>query len=136
MTALVAPAVPMQSVLQLSMRAAIAVQAAIASVTGLRVREQIDIRWPNDLMLTRADGPARKCGGILIDTAARPGAGGEAAMLRHAAIGIGINVNHTSFPPELDGVATSLRRRASRASTNGARAAGSGDPGATGCGGA
>ena len=31
-------------------------------------------------------------------------------MLRHAVIGIGINVNHRKFPPSLDSVATSLRR--------------------------
>ena len=31
-------------------------------------------------------------------------------MLRYAIIGIGINVNHLTFPPELDAIATSLRR--------------------------
>jgi BirA family biotin operon repressor/biotin-[acetyl-CoA-carboxylase] ligase len=31
-------------------------------------------------------------------------------MLRYAVIGIGINVNHAIFPPELDAIATSLRR--------------------------
>ena len=31
-------------------------------------------------------------------------------MLRYAIVGIGINLNHTSFPPELDAIATSLRR--------------------------
>jgi BirA family biotin operon repressor/biotin-[acetyl-CoA-carboxylase] ligase len=31
-------------------------------------------------------------------------------MLRHAVIGIGVNVNHTEFPAEIDAIATSLRR--------------------------
>jgi BirA family biotin operon repressor/biotin-[acetyl-CoA-carboxylase] ligase len=110
LTALAAPAVPMQSALSLSLRVAIAVQSAIVTVTGFRRPEQIDIRWPNDLMLARKDGPARKCGGILIDTASNPATAAQPARLRYAVIGIGINVNQTSFPPELDAIATSLRR--------------------------
>ena len=105
MSALVSPAVPMQSVLQLSLRVAIAVQSAIASTAGFRIPDEIDIRWPNDLLLN-----GRKCGGILIDTAARAASASEPAMLRHAVIGIGINVNHRKFPPSLDTIATSLRR--------------------------
>jgi BirA family transcriptional regulator, biotin operon repressor / biotin---[acetyl-CoA-carboxylase] ligase len=110
MTALISPPIPMQSALGLSLRVAIAVQSAIASTFGFRVRDQIDIRWPNDLMLARANGPARKCGGILIDTAANPAAPPLPAMLRYAIVGIGINLNHTAFPPELDSIATSIRR--------------------------
>jgi BirA family biotin operon repressor/biotin-[acetyl-CoA-carboxylase] ligase len=110
MTALIAPPVPMQSALSLSLRVALAVQSAIASTFGFAVRDQIDIRWPNDLMLARANGPARKCGGILIDTASNPAAPPLPAMLRYAIVGIGINLNHTTFPAELDPIATSLRR--------------------------
>src|ERR1700733_8688483 len=61
MTALVAPDIPMQSALNLSLRVAIAVQSAISSVFGFRAPDQIDIRWPNDLILN-----GRKVGGILI----------------------------------------------------------------------
>jgi BirA family biotin operon repressor/biotin-[acetyl-CoA-carboxylase] ligase len=52
-----------------------------------------DLRWPNDLLLQ-----SKKCGGIL-------------TQLEGSAIiaGIGINVNHTAFPPELSQLATSLR---------------------------
>jgi BirA family biotin operon repressor/biotin-[acetyl-CoA-carboxylase] ligase len=110
MTALIAPAIPMQRALGLSLRVAIAVQAAIASTTGFRIPDQIDIRWPNDLMLTGKSGRARKCGGILIDTASNRADGLGSATLRYAILGIGVNVNHTSFPPELDPIATSLRR--------------------------
>ena len=105
MTALISPPLPMQSALSLSFTTAIAVQSAIASVAGFRRRDQIDIRWPNDLLLN-----GRKCGGILIETSAQPVPASGPAMLRHAVIGIGINVNHDVFPPELDPIATSLRR--------------------------
>jgi len=105
MSALTSPPIPMQSALRLSFAAAIAVQSAIASVTGFRVRDEIDIRWPNDLLLN-----GRKCGGILIETSAQPAPASGPAMLRYAVVGIGINCNHLSFPPELDAIATSLRR--------------------------
>src|ERR1700676_481880 len=51
MTALVAPPIPMQSALSLSLRVAIAVQSAIVSTTPFTRPNQVDIRWPNDLML-------------------------------------------------------------------------------------
>jgi BirA family biotin operon repressor/biotin-[acetyl-CoA-carboxylase] ligase len=68
---------------------------------GLATREAIlkatdlvcDLRWPNDVLIE-----SRKCAGIL-------------TMLEGSAIiaGIGINVNHSSFPTELNHIATSLR---------------------------
>jgi BirA family biotin operon repressor/biotin-[acetyl-CoA-carboxylase] ligase len=119
MTALISPDLPMQSAQHLSLSAAIAVQSAIASVTGFRIREDIDIRWPNDLMfnmpnrLNGRDGTARKLGGILIEAAAQPAPASGPTLLRYAIVGIGINVNHTAFPPELEAIATSLRRELS-----------------------
>ncbi len=65
---------------------------AIEKVTGLRC----DIRWPNDVMLGD-----RKVAGILVQL-----------IGRKAVAGIGINLNHTGFPPELAGIATSLRLHA------------------------
>jgi BirA family transcriptional regulator, biotin operon repressor / biotin---[acetyl-CoA-carboxylase] ligase len=105
MTALVAPPIPMQTSLQLSLRVAIAVQEAIVSVVGFRRRDEIDIRWPNDLLLN-----GKKVGGILIETAAQAAPAVGPAMLRYAVVGIGINCNHSRFPPEIDAIATSLRR--------------------------
>jgi BirA family biotin operon repressor/biotin-[acetyl-CoA-carboxylase] ligase len=62
---------------------------------GLAAAEAIavpcDLRWPNDVMIGD-----RKVAGILVQL-----------VEGRAIAGIGINVNHTSFPPELG--ATSLR---------------------------
>jgi BirA family biotin operon repressor/biotin-[acetyl-CoA-carboxylase] ligase len=105
MTALAAPPIPMQAALALSLRVAIAAQSAICSVFGFARPAEIDIRWPNDLMLN-----GRKVGGILIDTASNPATPTRPATLRYAIIGIGINLNQTAFPPSLDPIATSILR--------------------------
>lgn len=110
MSAIVAPPISAAVAQHLSFRTAIAVQSAIASTFGLAIREQIDIRWPNDLMFARPTGPQRKLGGILIETAANPAPAHSAAMLRFAVIGAGVNLNHMVFPVELDPIATSIRR--------------------------
>ena len=99
-SALVAPPIPPSKAMWLPLATGLAVQSAIASVTGLKA----DIRWPNDLMLR-----GRKCGGILVETSSIAGQEMESAMLRYAVIGIGINMNHQRFPEELELLATSLR---------------------------
>lgn len=104
LTMLVRPALTSNAVLTLSLLTALAAAAAIEQVTALR----IDLRWPNDLVV--GSGPARKLGGILTEAASTP-----AGALRHAAIGIGINLNQADFPPELAGTATSLLRESGAA---------------------
>jgi BirA family transcriptional regulator, biotin operon repressor / biotin---[acetyl-CoA-carboxylase] ligase len=66
----------------------LAAQEAILKSTNL----SCDLRWPNDVLIQ-----SRKCAGIL-------------TVLEGSAIiaGIGINVNHSSFPAELGAIATSL----------------------------
>src|SRR6185312_5475629 len=81
-------------VLLLSLVAGLAAQRAVAEVTGASP----DLRWPNDLLLNE-----KKFGGILVEMAS------EAARIRHVVAGIGINVNHAVFPPDLSALATSLR---------------------------
>lgn len=93
---LLRPSLVPAAALKISLATGLAAQTAIAEATGLHT----DIRWPNDLIL---DG--KKCGGILVDTAAT----GDADRLRHVVIGVGINVNHDSFPDDLRYLATSLR---------------------------
>ena len=72
----------------------LAASEAILNTTDLAC----DLRWPNDLLIQ-----TRKCAGIL-------------AELEGSAIiaGIGINVNHSAFPPELSAIATSLRMASGR----------------------
>lgn len=78
----------------LSLMTALAVHDAVARVAAL----PLDIRWPNDLIL----GVKKFCG-ILAEMSA------EVGRIRHVVIGIGINVNHTSFPAEIAPLATSLK---------------------------
>ena len=72
----------------LTLALGIATVEAISQAYGI----VCDLRWPNDLML---DG--KKTAGILVQL------NGAQAIA-----GIGINVNHTLFPPELEAEATSL----------------------------
>jgi BirA family biotin operon repressor/biotin-[acetyl-CoA-carboxylase] ligase len=95
-SALVHPPLPLRDALHLSLATGLAAQQAIHEATGV----SIDIRWPNDLLVG-----TKKLGGILVETAVEPGSD---AHLRYAVIGIGINVQHTAFPPELASIATSL----------------------------
>lgn len=97
---LIAPSLPMTMALWLSLATGLAARSAITQVTGLAA----DIRWPNDLLLG-----ARKCGGILVETAVAAARDDDRALLRYAVIGVGINVNHAAFPAELEALATSLR---------------------------
>jgi BirA family biotin operon repressor/biotin-[acetyl-CoA-carboxylase] ligase len=78
----------------LTLALGLATHTAIFEATGL----VCDLRWPNDLMLHD-----RKVAGILVQAAGR-----------HAVAGIGINVNHTEFPPDVAELATSLRLAAGR----------------------
>lgn len=102
---LLRPEMALVDALWLSLATGLAVQAAIAQATGLRT----DIRWPNDLLLGE-----RKCGGILVETSTVAPQAGAPSMLRYAVIGVGINVNHESFPDELRELATSLRQESGR----------------------
>jgi len=73
----------------LTLALGLAVVDAIRAETGL----DCDLRWPNDVLVQ-----SRKCCGIL-------------AQLHGTAVvaGIGINVNHSRFPADLESIATSLR---------------------------
>ena len=92
---LIRPTLPMKHALWLSLATGLAAQSAIAKVCHVTP----DLRWPNDLLLGEC-----KLGGILVETAVI-----QTSALRHAVIGVGINVNHAAFPPELADAATSLR---------------------------
>ncbi len=101
-SALFSPQLP-AAAFDLSLAAGLAAWDAVREVTGLTA----DIRWPNDLV-TRDVRGSRKLGGVLVEAAVRPQEDHEPAMLKYAVIGIGLNVAHRAFPPELAGTATSL----------------------------
>jgi BirA family biotin operon repressor/biotin-[acetyl-CoA-carboxylase] ligase len=100
-SALVKPSLKLRDALLLSLATGVAAWQAVKEVAGL----EVDLRWPNDLLLTREDGCSRKCGGILVESAVEPG---NDPTLRYAVIGVGINVSHVAFPKELAELATSL----------------------------
>ena len=78
----------------LTLALGLATVEAVAQATGI----QCDLRWPNDLMLDN-----RKAAGILVQL-----------VNGQAIAGIGINVNQTEFPGDIDHLATSLRLHAGR----------------------
>lgn len=78
----------------LGMIIALAVQESLAEITN----EKINIKWPNDIYFKN-----KKVCGILIEN------GIKGMNLSHAVIGIGVNVNQTSFPDDA-AKATSLHQ--------------------------
>ena len=89
------PQLPPSDVLVLSLAAGLAVHAAVERMAALA---KLDLKWPNDVLL---DG--KKFCGILTEMSA------EATRVRHIVVGIGLNVNHRSFPSDLEETAGSLR---------------------------
>jgi BirA family biotin operon repressor/biotin-[acetyl-CoA-carboxylase] ligase len=73
----------------LTMALGLAVQRAVNDLAQVST----DLRWPNDVLLSE-----RKLAGILVQTA-------EGALIA----GIGLNVNQSTFPPDLAKIATSLK---------------------------
>jgi BirA family transcriptional regulator, biotin operon repressor / biotin---[acetyl-CoA-carboxylase] ligase len=96
---LLRPRVAPADILWLSLAAGLAVREAVRQVTSL----EADIRWPNDLLFGR-----KKFCGILTELNA------EVTRVRHAVVGIGINVHQDSFPGDLALLASSLRSETGR----------------------
>ncbi len=88
------PQLAVQQAPLLTLVAGLAARDAVVEATGL----EVDIRWPNDLLVN-----GKKFCGILTEMQA------EADRVRHVVVGIGINVNHTKIPADLEGIATSLQ---------------------------
>ncbi len=94
-SAVLRPVLPPSEILILSLAAGLAVYDAIREVDS---RVVPDLKWPNDLLIN-----GKKFCGILTEMNA------EVTRVRYIVVGVGINVNQASFPPELQSVATSLR---------------------------
>ena len=93
------PEISPADTLAISLAAGLAVRAAVQEVTSLVP----DLRWPNDVLLA-----GRKFCGILIEMNAEP------TRVRYLVLGIGLNVNQSSFPAALEKEATSLRIESGR----------------------
>jgi BirA family biotin operon repressor/biotin-[acetyl-CoA-carboxylase] ligase len=78
----------------LTMALGLAVQRAVNDLAQVST----DLRWPNDVLLNE-----RKLAGILVQAA-------EGALIA----GIGLNVNQSTFPPDLTEIATSLKLETGR----------------------
>jgi BirA family biotin operon repressor/biotin-[acetyl-CoA-carboxylase] ligase len=111
---LLRPPIPAVRLPLLPLAAGLAAAQAIRATTHLEAGREIDLRWPNDLLITysnedacssesahSSDGP-RKVGGILVEGKT------EASGVAYAVVGIGINVHQRSFAPDLATPATSL----------------------------
>jgi BirA family biotin operon repressor/biotin-[acetyl-CoA-carboxylase] ligase len=88
------PALPPSDVLALSLAAGLAVQAAIHEVDS---RIEVDLKWPNDVLIN-----GKKVCGILTEMNA------EATRVRYIVVGIGINVNQASFSKDLPAISLQL----------------------------
>lgn len=102
---LLRPDAPPRALHLLTMAAAIAASDACAEVAGVRPR----LKWPNDLVLSDAEGTDRKVTGILAESVIEDG------RVVAVIVGVGINVNWpAALPTELTAIATSLNHRAGR----------------------
>ena len=94
MSMLLRPKVRVEDASRITLISALAVQEGIFNATGLNCQ----IKWPNDIISGK-----RKLTGILTEMSL------EEERISYLVVGIGINVNHTSFPEELKDIATSIR---------------------------
>ena len=92
---LLRPALPPSDVLVITLAAGLAVHSAVQEIDP---RVLPDLKWPNDVLIE-----GKKFCGILTEMNA------EVTRVRHIVVGIGINVNQSSFPADLQPIATSLR---------------------------
>ena len=76
----------------------LAVGLGVAEGIESACRVECDLRWPNDVLLN-----AKKCAGILVEASSGDG------RASHLLVGVGINVNQATVPPELHDIATSAR---------------------------
>jgi BirA family transcriptional regulator, biotin operon repressor / biotin---[acetyl-CoA-carboxylase] ligase len=96
LSVLLRPEIDASKIPLLSLLAAVAVAETILSLQISNLR--LDIKWPNDVLVND-----RKISGILIESTSTPN------EVPRFIIGIGVNLNHLSFPPELTDIATSLQ---------------------------
>ncbi|MDQ0213671.1 BirA family biotin operon repressor/biotin-[acetyl-CoA-carboxylase] ligase [Oikeobacillus pervagus] len=93
MSIILKPELPPYRAPQFTLIAAVAIVEAVEEITGI----QPEIKWPNDLLIK-----GKKITGILTELQA------DADQIHALIIGIGMNVNQSEFPKEIEKIATSL----------------------------
>jgi BirA family transcriptional regulator, biotin operon repressor / biotin---[acetyl-CoA-carboxylase] ligase len=110
---LLRPGIASRSLSLLPLAAGLAAAQAVSLAAGLKV----DLRWPNDLLISGpqsetgpwgAQGGEKKTGGILVESKT------DGSEVIFAVVGIGINVHQRRFNPDLATPATSLDLEAGR----------------------
>jgi BirA family biotin operon repressor/biotin-[acetyl-CoA-carboxylase] ligase len=78
----------------------------VTLATGLGVRDavasfapdhRVEVKWPNDVWIG-----GRKCAGVLVESRT------DGPSIDSVVLGVGLNVNRTTWPAELKGIATSI----------------------------
>lgn len=100
MSVLLRPTLTPAQAPMLTMAAGLAARDAIAAVPGT----EVDIRWPNDVLIG-----GRKVCGILTEMHAEPD------RIKFVVVGIGVNVNQSRMPEEIEKIATSVRMATGKA---------------------
>lgn len=98
MSVVLRPNLSVEHSLLITSCAAVAVADAIEKVAGMECK----IKWVNDIYSSETN---KKLCGILTEASVNVEQGG----LEYAIVGIGINVQNTSFPKNIENVATSIR---------------------------
>lgn len=96
------PSLPAQTSVRLTTAAAVVVAQVLEEMSGTPT----GIKWVNDIYMK-----GKKVCGILTEGALDV----ESGTFRYAVVGIGINVRHTDFPPELADIATTVEDAAGTA---------------------
>lgn len=101
MSVIIKPELAPRHATLLTIMAAVSCCRAVRSATGLEAK----IKWPNDLMLF-----GKKFGGILTEIKSDP----DRILYAVIGIGINVNVNPSSFPPDIQPCATSIKEHLKR----------------------
>ena len=91
---LLRPKLALTSLPPITLAAGLAVREVIAD---LMKDAEVKIKWPNDVWVDR-----RKTAGLLVESS------GQDAIPDAVIVGIGVNVNRRTLPPEIQGSATSI----------------------------
>jgi len=92
-----------RDVATLTLAVGLGVREACAALLSARgAQAPVTVKWPNDVRIGERH-HERKCAGILVESSSM----GD--KLGPIVIGIGLDVNRTQWPPELESIATSLR---------------------------